>query len=69
VIVDREPDQKLLDEIEKIIKEQYPEKEIQMNLTVDPEIMGGYIIRVNNQEWDRSYDGYLKQLENKLSRR
>jgi F-type H+-transporting ATPase subunit delta len=69
VIVDREPDQKLLDEIEKIIKEQYPEQEIQMNLTVDPEIMGGYIIRVNNQEWDRSYDGYLKQLENKLSRR
>jgi len=69
VIVDADPDQSRMDEINKILTDKYPNQEIKMNLRIDPGIMGGYIIRVNNMELDRSYDGYLKQLENKLIRR
>ena len=69
VIVDKEPNQDLMDEIQNIITKKYPGKEIHMNVTVDPELMGGYVIRVGQEEWDRSYEGYLKQLEMKLSRR
>ncbi|MBQ1901005.1 MAG: ATP synthase F1 subunit delta [Lachnospiraceae bacterium] len=69
VIVDKDPSAERMDEIQKLLREQYPDSEIQMNLRVDPEIMGGYVIRVDHHELDRSYEGYLKQLENKLSRR
>ena len=69
VIVDKDPSAERMDEIQKLLREQYPDSEIQMNLRVDPEIMGGSVIRVDHHELDRSYEGYLKQLENKLSRR
>ena len=40
-----------------------------MTESVDETLLGGYIVRMKNEEYDRSYEGRLRQLERKLTGR
>ena len=43
--------------------------EISLTQKVDETLLGGYVIKTLNTEYDRSYEGKLRELERKLTRR
>lgn len=45
------------------------EYEISLTQRVDETLLGGYVIKTLNTEYDRSYEGKLRELERKLTRR
>lgn len=57
------------DEAVNILKKKYPDCDIKINKTRDDSLIGGYVIRVHNKEYDRSYEDRLRQLERKLAGR
>ena len=56
-------------EARKILAEKYPDCEIVLTEKEDENLLGGYIIKVHHKEYDRSYEGRLRQLERKLTGR
>lgn len=55
--------------IERFLADRYPGFEIQIKKLQDQTLLGGYILQVANEEYDRSYEGSIKQLELKLTGR
>ena len=53
----------------KLLQSKYPNDKISMTQSVDETLLGGYIIKILNEEYDRSYEGRIRQLERKLTRR
>ncbi len=53
----------------KILENKYPDEKIVLTKEKDDNLLGGYAIQVNNKEYDRSYEGRLRQLERKLTGR
>lgn len=53
----------------KLLQSKYPNDKISMTQSVDETLLGGYIIKILNEEYDRSYEGRIRQLERKLIRR
>lgn len=51
------------------IGQSYPGSEIVIEDKIDDALLGGYIIRINNEEYDYSYEGKLRRLERKLTGR
>lgn len=56
-------------EARKILTEKYPDCEIVLTEKEDESLLGGYVIKVRHKEYDRSYEGRLRQLERKLTGR
>lgn len=56
-------------EARKILTEKYPDCEIVLTEKEDESLLGGYVIKVHHKEYDRSYEGRLRQLERKLTGR
>lgn len=52
-----------------LLQSKYPEYEISLTQKVDETLLGGYVIKTLNTEYDRSYEGKLRELERKLTRR
>ncbi|MFV0467272.1 MAG: ATP synthase F1 subunit delta [Lachnospiraceae bacterium] len=64
-----EPEQDKKDEILLFLEQKYPDQKIQMKEEKRPELLGGFVLYVGHEEYDWSFDGSLKQLERKLTRR
>lgn len=57
------------DQLEKIkgfLCRKYKKKQIELKLQQAPELIGGFVIRTGNYEYDWSYAGRLKALQQKL---
>ena len=54
---------------QELLQSKYPNDKISMTQRVDESLLGGYVIKTLNKEYDRSYEGRLRQLERKLTRR
>ena len=50
-----------------LLQSKYPEYEISLTQKVDETLLGGYVIKTLNTEYDRSYEGKLRELERKLT--
>lgn len=60
------------DTVEKatqLLQSKYPGEKIDLTQTIDASLLGGYMIKTLHKEYDRSYEGQLRQLERKLTRR
>lgn len=53
----------------KLLQSKYPNDKILITQRVDETLLGGYVIETLNTEYDRSYEGRIRQLERKLIRR
>ena len=53
------------EEVESLLKKRFS-KEINLNITIDRKLLGGWIIRVGDQVLDLSVRGRLQQLVNEL---
>lgn len=56
-------------EAQELLQSKYPDKKIYFTQKVDETLLGGYVIRTRNKEYDKSYEGKIRQLERKLTRR
>lgn len=63
------PEDKEIEQAKEFLAEKYPDKQTIAEVKTDPEMIGGLLIRVNQEEYDWSYEGRLKQLERKLTGR
>lgn len=64
-----EPVKEEVEEAEQLLQSKYPEEKIELTKKVDESLLGGYVVKVLHQEYDRSYEGRLRQLERKLTGR
>lgn len=55
------------EEAESFLKQRQPGYKIELTETVDESLLGGYVIRANHKEYDRSFEGRFRQLERKLT--
>ena len=58
-----EPDQAMMDKVLKVLKEQAGLVEIEMNTQIDPDIIGGFILRYDNKLYDDSVVSRLKEMK------
>lgn len=65
----KQPEETKLVQVMDFLKKKYPDKEIQTEICVDENLLGGMCISVGQEEYDWSYEGRLKQLERKLTGR
>lgn len=63
------PTSEEIKEVEDILRTRYPDKQLDLTVKVDEALIGGYIIRVRHKEYDRSFEGRLRQMERKLTGR
>lgn len=61
------PEQEEIEKATEFLKKKYPDKKLQVKVKENPSLLGGVFIQVGQEEYDWSYEGYLKQLENKLT--
>lgn len=61
------PEQKR--DAESFLRERFPGQEIILEGRTDPALLGGFIIRAGGREYDKSYAGRLRQMEQKLTGR
>lgn len=64
-----EPSEAQKDQIRAFLKEKYGYEHAQITLSEHKELLGGFILKVGHDEYDWSYLGRLKQLQQKLIRR
>lgn len=55
-----------LEQIKDFLCKKYNKKQIELKLKQTPELIGGFVIRIGNYEYDWSYAGRLKALQQKL---
>lgn len=55
-----------LEQIKGFLCKRYNKKQIELKMQQAPELIGGFIIRTGNYEYDWSYAGRLKALQQKL---
>ena len=56
-------------EAKKILAEKYSGSTIDWKKKTDDTLLGGYVLKVGNVEYDKSYKGRLKQLEDRITGR
>lgn len=61
------PTDEQVEEARTFLQKQYPDKEIAIQIKENPELLGGVLIQVGQEEYDWSYDGCLRQLESRLT--
>lgn len=65
----KEIEDDVMADIKGYLTKKYPEKKLIYHVVVDPEILGGVVIKVGNEEYDWSYEGKFRQLERILTGR
>ena len=60
------PTESQLEQIKGFLCKKYNKKQIELKMRQAPELIGGFIIRTGNYEYDWSYAGRLKALQQKL---
>lgn len=65
----KEPSEEETGKALQFLKETYPGWKLEPQVVVDSSLIGGSCIRVDNKEYDRSYEGRLRELERKLTGR
>ena len=63
------PDEKRLKGIEEFIKKKYGVSDVEIQMKEDRSLKGGFILRVENEEYDWSHRGRLRQLRTLLEKR
>ncbi len=63
------PEELQQERIRAFLKKKYHAEQAALNMIKKPELIGGFVLRVNNEEYDWSLKGRLQQLEQKLTRR
>jgi F-type H+-transporting ATPase subunit delta len=61
------PDEKQIENIKKYLCREYHAKKAEITFIKEPALIGGFLINVNNTEFDYSMRGRLKQLKEKLT--
>lgn len=61
-----EPAESQLEEMKQFLCEKYNKKEVKLEKKQVPELVGGFILRAGNYQFDWSYAGRLKALQQKL---
>lgn len=59
----KESDCDEMGEIENFLQEKYVGKKLFFETCIDPEILGGVIIRIGHEEYDWSFENRIRQLE------
>ncbi len=62
------PDKEQVKGFENFIKKKYNAEEVKIELTEDRSLTGGFILRVENEEYDWSNRGRIRQLKHELER-
>lgn len=65
----KEIEEDILEDIKEYFSGKYPDKKLFYTVETDPEIIGGVVIHVGNEEYDWSYEGKIRQLERILTGR
>lgn len=60
------PSDEQLEEIKSFLCKRYNKKQIDLKMQQAPELIGGFVIRTGNYEYDWSYAGRLKAMQQKL---
>ncbi|MCU6763607.1 F-type ATPase subunit delta [uncultured Roseburia sp.] len=63
------PQEEQIASIKEYLKKEYQCQDVELELKADPQLLGGFVLKVGNEEYDWSYSGRLKQLQQKLIRR
>ncbi len=61
-----EPDKNEAERIKNMIKKKYNRKNVMLEVIKKPELIGGFILKVGDHEYDRSLKGSLNNLVKKL---
>ncbi|WP_432629136.1 ATP synthase F1 subunit delta [Brotaphodocola sp.] len=56
------PDEAQIEGIRKFLKDTYGKREVKLSLTSHPELMGGFVLKTGDVEYDYSLLGKLKKL-------
>jgi F-type H+-transporting ATPase subunit delta len=62
-----DPDKSQLSQMEKFIRDTYGAKGVDLTVEHRPELIGGFILQIKDQEYDWSLRGRLRQLKQRLS--
>ena len=62
----KEPAKSERKQIEAEIAEHFPGKQVEFRTEIREELLGGYLAKAGGLEFDRSYEGYLQELERQL---
>lgn len=65
----KEPKDEEIERAIKLLQNKYPNEKIEMTQSIDESLLGGFVIKTHNKEYDRSFEGRLRQLERKLTGR
>lgn len=60
------PSKNQLEGIQKFLKKQYSTQDAELNLVEDKSLVGGFILRIKDQEFDYSLKGRINALKQKL---
>lgn len=61
-----QPDEELIVRFEKTVCEKLGTKKAKLNITVDPELIGGYVLKIGDTVYDKSVKSAMKSLQQKL---
>ncbi len=61
-----EPSPEQLSRMGLYLRRKFDKNDVEWTVTVDPSLIGGFVIRVNDVEMDHSLKGRLEQLQQKL---
>lgn len=64
-----EPDENQLLQLEAFVKKTYGAEGVEMSVEYRPALIGGFVLRVGDREYDWSLQGRIRQLEQRLVRR
>lgn len=56
-------------EADNILKEKYADYKVILTQEIDDTLLGGYVLRIGNHEYDKSYKERLRQLQEKITGR
>ena len=59
----KEADCDEMDEIREFLQEKYAGWQLIYEICIDPDILGGVIVRIGHEEYDWSYENRIRQLE------
>lgn len=63
------PNEQMQEQFRQMLKQKYSVSDVLLTLKEDKSLVGGYKLRVNDTEYDKSIQGTVKALQNRLIRR
>lgn len=57
------PTQEQIESIQKFLQRKYAGTELRYDIQVEPDLLGGVMIQVGHEEYDWSFEGRIRQLE------